>query len=279
MPRSYRAEPVEAEVWAYVQRLYSEPQVLVDALDILIAEERALSGDPEGRIKAIARKLSDLDRRKENAQSKAVLELLADGTLDPAMIRSQLAELEDQRRDLERELEACDNRGQRVRDLERLRGACVQRAESWRGIEQQWPDLRQYVIGPMPWETDAFARGFGGDLANATPQERHQHYRELGIKVHAMPEGGIRIDGEIVQGYMKQVGCVRVEPTYCCSAFGSQRPSTIPRPTSPERTDPFSRSSWRARSPIRAGECSLPCRDFCFAYTPNISIQYDSCET
>lgn len=111
MPRSYRAEPVEAEVWAYVQRLYSEPQVLVDALDILIAEERALSGDPERRIKAIARKLSDLDRRKENAQSKAVLELLADGTLDPAMIRSQLAELEDQRRDLERELEACDNRG------------------------------------------------------------------------------------------------------------------------------------------------------------------------
>lgn len=213
LPRSYRAEQVEAEVFGYVRRLFSEPRSLVDALDILIEEERALSGDPEDRMKAILRRLADLDRQKANAQSSAVRDLLADGTLDPAMIRAQLAEFEEQRRDLERELEACDTRGQRVRDLERLKDACIRRAEMWEGLLEQMPDMLDHVVGDPPWASDAFARGLGSPLENASPQEWHQNYRQLGIKVYAMPEGGIQIDGEIVQGYMKQVGCVRVEPT------------------------------------------------------------------
>ena len=61
-------------------------------------------------------------------------------------------------------------------------------------MEEQ-PDLPQIVIGPMPWENDAFARAQRKALENATPEQRQSHYKELELRVTVRGKGELEVSG------------------------------------------------------------------------------------
>ncbi len=220
LPGIYRAEAVEAEVMGFVSRLYADPRALIESLDKLIEQERSRSGDPERRARTVRGRLAEVERKKANAQSSAVRDLLSDGTLDPDLLRAQVAQLEDERKTLERELEACENHGGKVRRLQELRdfysGAMLpdllENQPEWASElpNDVWRESFQVnVMGRWDAEVREHKER---EFVGATPRERHRQYRKLGIKVIADPEGGIQITGDIVDEWM-QGGCVSPEPT------------------------------------------------------------------
>lgn len=220
LPGIYRAEAVEAEVMGFVSRLYADPRALIEGLDRLIEQERSRSGDPERRARTIRARLAEIERKKANAQSSAVRDLLSDGTLDSEMLRAQVAQLEDERKVLERELEACENHGGKVRQLQELRdfysGAMLadmlENQPEWaaRLPDDVWRESWQNNV--MGAWGEKVAEHKQREFVELSAQERHRQYRRLGIKVVADPEGDIQITGDIVEEYM-QGACVPPECT------------------------------------------------------------------
>ena len=121
-----------------------------------------MRGDPGSEAKLWADQLAEVGRKRARYQEMAASALI---TLDE--LRSRLAELAETRAMAERELNNLRNRQEHVRELERDRDALLDKLE-----------------GVAPEALDTLA-----------PEERHQVYKILRLKVGANLDGSFEISG------------------------------------------------------------------------------------
>jgi DNA invertase Pin-like site-specific DNA recombinase len=187
------AESAEETVWTFVMGLLVEPERMVSGLDALIEAERVLlRGDPEQEMRALRRQRRDLDLRRERAQDAYIA-----GAFSVAELRGRQAQLDEAKEAVLREMDLCENRGERLRSLVDLRDRLRQRAAIWNWLMEEHPDLLEYVAdgSPMPWDNDAFARAQREALSNATPEQRREHYLSLELRVDARSKEELEISG------------------------------------------------------------------------------------
>jgi hypothetical protein len=163
MPCGLRAEETEAIVWAFVSGLLKDPERLRSGLRRMIEEERkAMRGDPKREAKVWLDKLAEVDRQRTRAQDLAI-----EGLLSPNELREKLAQLEEQRRTAECELETLRTRMERLARLELEADAVL----------EQYAEM-------TPKGLDVF-----------TPEDRHQAYKALRLRVTAHHDGRMEASG------------------------------------------------------------------------------------
>jgi len=168
MRTNYRAEKIEAQVWETVSGILTHPEQLRADLEEMIDRERQsnLQGDPELERKAWIDKLAETDRMRSSYQEQAAKGLM---TLDE--LAARLRELEGTRRTAERELAILKNR-----------------RESIERLEQDKDLLLDHYAGMAPVA-----------LNSLTPEERHQVYKILRLKVIARLNGDVALTGDLVR--------------------------------------------------------------------------------
>jgi hypothetical protein len=166
---NYRADALEAEVFEWVVLIVSHPTRLERELDKEIERIRRSegSGDPEREAQGCLKRIKDLEGRRARA-----FDLAVDGLMDRDTLRQKLSELDGQKETAEAELAACRDRRGRVEDLEALKGELMVR------FMFEGPELM------LHW----------------SPEQRNEVYRRLGIKVVALPGGGVEIEGIVELG-------------------------------------------------------------------------------
>jgi site-specific DNA recombinase len=163
-----RADKVEARVWDTVSSLLKDPDQLRADLDKMIALERSsMHGDPEREQKTWLDKLAEVDCRRARYQEMAAEDLI---TFDE--LRARLAEIDGTRRVAEGELEALRNREERITELEADRDALL-------------GSLAE--IAPTA-------------LASLAPEECHQVYKMLKLRVIAYLNEALEGSGAFVDG-------------------------------------------------------------------------------
>jgi site-specific DNA recombinase len=167
MRTNYRAEKIEAQIWETVSHILTDPEQLRADLEKLMARERqsSLRGDPELEKKAWMDKLADTDRLRSGYQEQAAKGLM---TLDE--LAARLRELEGTRRTAEQELAILKNRRQSIERLERDKDLLL----------------------------DHYAAMAPEALGSLTPEERHQVYKTLRLKVIAHLGGDVELAGDLV---------------------------------------------------------------------------------
>jgi site-specific DNA recombinase len=158
-----RAEIIEAEVWEFVSGLLLNPEELRTDLDTAIEIQRGRTpGNPDEQARLWANKLVEVDRKRARYHEMAAGELI---TFDE--LRTKLAEFDEVRNTATRELEALRGHKERVAQLEQDRDALLDFLEE---------------IAPEA-------------LANRTPEERHQVYKILQLKVTISPDSPAEVNG------------------------------------------------------------------------------------
>jgi site-specific DNA recombinase len=158
-----RADEREAAVWEVVSGLLKTPARLRAGLEKLIEEERAtLRGDPDREIKAWAKKLAEVDRKRSAYQDQQ-----AEGLITLEELRKKLAALEETRATAQEEMDALRSRQEHVARLQDDADAI----------------LRRYA-GMVPEALDAL-----------TSEERHRVYKMLRLKVLLNADGSTEITG------------------------------------------------------------------------------------
>ena len=161
--RCIRSDRAHAAVWDLISGLLSEPERLRAGLEAMIEEERkGMRGDPERETKAWLQKLSEADRKRDG-----YLDLAAEGFLDREELRAKLTALEETRETAERELRALRGHSELLENLEREKDAVI---ENYAGLV---PDA----------------------LEDLSPEDRHQVYRMLRLKVVAHPDDKLEVSG------------------------------------------------------------------------------------
>jgi site-specific DNA recombinase len=162
LPRSYRAEDIEAMVWEEVRQRITNPEQLREDLELLIEQERtARRGDPEREAKVWLSKLADLDRKRSG-----YLDLAADGVMSREELRAKLAALEEARETARTELAVLEDRQQRMAGLERDKEALLAHYEA---------------LTPEA-------------IRDLDPEERNRFYKLLRLKVTARTDGDVELD-------------------------------------------------------------------------------------
>ena len=154
-----RAEAIEAFAWNFVRDLLLDPEQLRADLDAAIELERdgaANHGDPERETKAWLEQIAEADRQRSRAQDLAI-----EGLLGHDELRAKLASLEESRETARRELALLEDRREKIAELEADRDALLDHLES-----------------VAPEKLDAL-----------TPEERHEVYKVLGLRVIAREDG------------------------------------------------------------------------------------------
>jgi hypothetical protein len=161
--RNLRADKEEPRVWEFVSGLLKDPERLRAGLDAMIeAERNGIHGDPDREARGWLEQLAETGHMRAGYQ-----ELAAKGLLSFDELGERLRQLEESREKARKELEALRNRQERVEALERDRDTL----------------LRSYT-GLVPEVLDALS-----------PEERHQIYRVLRLKVATSPNGGLEATG------------------------------------------------------------------------------------
>jgi hypothetical protein len=123
-----------------------------------------------------------------------------------AELEAKLSELEDAWQIIERELEACKDRGSRIRELEEAREFFACRGAFWEQLEELdgWtmvddPDGEYGVHLTVEGWKSSFRRmrreaAFDA-LAKFTPEQRRQRYEELELRVTALSNEELEING------------------------------------------------------------------------------------
>ena len=164
--KSYRAERLEGAVWDLVSDLMQDPERLRRDLEQMIELERnSVRGDPEREARAWFEKLAETDTKRSGFQDMA-----AEGLITLDELRTKLAALEEIRATAQQELETIDQRREKLKDLERDKETVLEH----------------------------YARMTPEALDNLTPEERHQFYKMLRLKVVAEPNGDIELSGAFV---------------------------------------------------------------------------------
>jgi hypothetical protein len=168
MRTNFRAEKIESQVWETVSGILTHPEQLRADLEEMIDREREsiLHGDPELERKAWMDKLAETDRMRSSYQEQAAKGLM---TLDE--LAARLGELEGTRRTAERELARLKDRQESIERLEQDKGL-----------------LLDYYAGMAPEA-----------LKSLTPEERHQVYKILRLKIIARPNGDVELTGDLVR--------------------------------------------------------------------------------
>ncbi len=153
-----RAEVIEAFAWHFVRDLLLDPDRLRADLDaaIELERERGTHGDPEREAKTWLDRIAEADRQRARAQDLAV-----EGLLSPDELRAKLASFEETRETAQRELALLEGRREKIAELEADRDTLLDHLES-----------------AAPDELDAL-----------TPEERHEVYKVLGLRVVAREDG------------------------------------------------------------------------------------------
>lgn len=138
--------------------MLKNPEQLRADLDRMIELERGQGrhGDPDKEAKLWAERLAEVDGKRARYQEMAAEDLISFEEL-----RSKLAELEETRKTAEHELAALKGHEEHVRGLERDRDAVVG------SLEAQAPEA----------------------LDSLTPEERHQWYKMLRLRVDVRGDG------------------------------------------------------------------------------------------
>lgn len=163
--KKVRAEEIETLVWELICDSLTNPEQLREDLERMIEQERQGSrGDPGRETKVWLQKISEMGRMRGNYQ-----EMAAKGLITFTELEEKLEQLEETRVAVERELEVLQGRRERVEQLERNRDALL---ESYAGMAP-------------------------AALSNLGPEERHQVYKMLKLRVEAFPDRTHRVSGVI----------------------------------------------------------------------------------
>jgi site-specific DNA recombinase len=174
---NHPAESIEGDVWRLVSDLLRDPEQLREDLEEMIEQERHnLRSDPEREARTWLDRLAEIDCQRTRAQDLAI-----EGLLSHDELRSRLVGLEDAQARAERELEALSGRRKKLEELERDRDALL---ESYAGMIPE-------VLGALE------------------PEERHQVYKMLRLRVTVGTNGGIEVNGALGEG----LGVCNLEPS------------------------------------------------------------------
>lgn len=199
------AERAEAAVWEFVVGLLTDPWRMVEGMDELIAQERdLLGGDPEQEMRGLRRQLRDLEERHERARDAYL-----GGAFSVDELNATRSRLDEDKEAVLRQMDLCENRGERLQRLVSFRDTLTKRADAWTSLLEEHPDLPEYAIpwenlppevrermtGPMPWQNDPFARAQREALEDSSPEARRVHYDDLELRVVAHPEGELEVTG------------------------------------------------------------------------------------
>ena len=121
-------------------------------------------------------------------------------------LRERLADLEEAAEAVERQIEACETRGESLRLLEEMRAFYVGNGSFWEGIKplDEWtqlstPEGEWKVRVPFDDQVEHMrnvARQTRLEaLAKHTPEQRRERYRELGLRVVAHSREEIEVSG------------------------------------------------------------------------------------
>jgi site-specific DNA recombinase len=156
-----RADRLEPMVWNYVSGVMKNPEELRADLDRMIElERRGTRGNPSKDAKLWADKLGEVERKRAKYQEA----FAADAVTLPEL-KAYLAQLDEIRKTAERELEALRNREEYVRELEAERDALLD------SLEAQAPEA----------------------LDSLAPEQRHQWYKLLKLRVDVYADGRVEI--------------------------------------------------------------------------------------
>ena len=159
----YRADKMESQVWELVSDIMKDPEQLSDDLQRMIEQEReGLYGDPEQEAKVWTEKLAEVERMRSGYQ-----DLAAKGLMTFEELGEKLQDLEETRRTAERELEVLRSRRERLEELERDKEVLL---ESYAGMALE-------------------------ALNSLLPEERHQVYKILRLKVVANVDSTLELSG------------------------------------------------------------------------------------
>jgi site-specific DNA recombinase len=161
--KNFRAEKLEQQIWEYVRGLLLQPERLRAGLRRYTERERelALRRDPEHEAKAWIERIAAANRQRVKYQEMAAEELITFEEL-----RERLEGLDEAKKTAQSELESISLHRQRLEELER-------------GAEDL---VRQYAT-IIPESLDAIS-----------PEEKHQIYKTLKMKVLVNIEGSIAVE-------------------------------------------------------------------------------------
>ncbi len=167
-PKTVPAQKVEDEVWQIVSSLLQDPNKLRADLDAMIESERnALRKYSPRDAKALSAKLAEADRKRSRYQ-----DMTAEGLISFDELREKILALENVRKTAERELEALKNERKRILELEQDRDALLNML--------------------MQIASEA--------LEALSPDEKHQLYRILQLKVIVRQDGTPEVSGAFGEG-------------------------------------------------------------------------------
>src|SRR5215204_2457055 len=150
-------------VWNLISGLLKDPGRLRAGLEVLIAEERqAMRGNPDKEAEAWAKKLAEVDSKRSAYQDQQ-----AEGLITLDELRTKLAALEEMRTVALNELKALGARREQLEQLEHDADA-----------------LLEHYAEMVPEALD--------DL---TPEERHDVYKMMRLKLIAFPDGSVEVTG------------------------------------------------------------------------------------
>jgi site-specific DNA recombinase len=176
-----RADEVEALVWEFVSDMMKNPEQLREDLERVVEQERrTMRGDPEREANAWLDKLAEVDRKRSGFQDMA-----AEGLITLDELRTKLAGLEETRKTAERELEILKGRREQLEALERDTEAVL----------------------------ETYARMAPEALESLSPEERHQFYKMLRLRVVVQPDGSTQVSGAFADG---QDVCTLETTSPCC---------------------------------------------------------------
>jgi site-specific DNA recombinase len=156
-----RADRLEPKVWNYISGVMKNPGELRADLDRMIElERRGTRGDPSKDAELWADKLVEVDRKRVKYQEA----FAADAVTLPEL-KAYLAQLDETRKTAEHELEALRSREEYVRELEADRDALLD------SLETQAPEA----------------------LDALKPEQRHQWYKLLNLRVDVFADGRVEI--------------------------------------------------------------------------------------
>jgi len=156
-----RADRLEPMVWNYVSGVMKNPEELRADLDRMIELERSgTRGDPSKDAKLWADTLVEVERKRAKYHEA----FAADAVTLPEL-KAYLAQLDEIRKTAEHELEALRSREEYVRQLEAGRDALLD------SLQAQAPEA----------------------LDSLTPEQRHQWYKLLKLRVDVFADGSVEI--------------------------------------------------------------------------------------
>ncbi len=157
--KSFMAVDTEGDVWGAVSSALLDPETLArDLQEFIEREQQTRPGDPRDELKAFSEELEKIDRRRGG-----FLDLAADSLMNRDELRTKLAELEERREVVRREMDALAARRDAWRNWSAIRKNSSNTTQPWplqasrsspvkRGLGSTKHSGSTYGLIPMgPW--------------------------------------------------------------------------------------------------------------------------------